>query len=374
MSRPGKGARLWLRPARRDDAGRISRASVWIIKDGGQQISTGCSEGERATAERRLADHIAAKYQPVRRERDLSEILIADVINIYLQDVVPGQASPKKAAERADRLLDFFGARTLSEITGALCRSYVLSREGQGRSNKGKGGGAKRDLEDLRAAINHHQAEGLHRGVVRVVLPERGESRKRWLERDEAARLLWICWKTREVQEGVETRKYPLRHLCRFLILGLYTGSRPGAILTASWEQGPGRSWIDLGKKRFYRLAEGRVATNKRQPPVTLAPRLLAHLERWHRKDGGRGFVVTFAGEPVLSTKTALGRACALAGLESVSAYTLRHTAATWLVNKGIGSWDVAHFLGTSPEVVERNYGHMHPDYLKAASEAIGRK
>ena len=85
------------------------------------------------------------------------------------------QARPDKAAERAGRLLEFFGHRTLDEITGALCREYVSSRDGMGRATKkdggkrGSGGGARRDLEDLRAAIGHHHREGLHREDVRVV-------------------------------------------------------------------------------------------------------------------------------------------------------------------------------------------------------------
>lgn len=201
MPRHAKGARLWLRPATRDPSGRIVEASRWLIKDSGRQFSTGCGEGDREEAERRLAAHIAAKYAPARREHDLSEIRLADVINIYLADVAPGQAKPERAAERAERLLDFFGSMTLDQINGAKCREYSASRIGKGRSNKGKGGGAKRDLEDLRAAINHHQAEGLHRGTVRVVLPERGQARQRWLTRDEAAHLLWTCWRTREIQE-----------------------------------------------------------------------------------------------------------------------------------------------------------------------------
>ena len=46
--------------------------------------------------------------------------------------------------------------------------------------------------------------------------------------------------------------------------------------------------------------------TDKRQPPVTLSPRLLAHLKRWHNADKGVGFVVRFAGLPVASIKTAM--------------------------------------------------------------------
>jgi hypothetical protein len=83
------------------------------------------------------------------------------------------------------------------------------------------------------------------------------------------------------MQEGRETDKRPLRHLCRFLILGIYTGSRPGAVLNASWTRGPGLSWIDMERGVFHRHADGAVATQKRQPTVRLAPGLLAHLRRW---------------------------------------------------------------------------------------------
>jgi integrase len=301
------------------------------------------------------------------------------VINIYLSDVVPDQARPIKATERAERLLDFFGLKTLADINGPLCRAYVQWREGKGRSNMGTGGGAKRDLEDLRAAINHHAKEGLHRGLVRVPLPPRGKARQRWLTRSEAARLLWACWTAREHQKGIPTDKRPLHHLCRALLLGIYTGSRPGACLTASWERGEGRSWIDLDGARFHRLAEGSVETDKRQPPVKIAPRLLAHLKRWSRIDKGRGYVVRFGKsggtEPLGSLKTAIARACDLAGLEgNVTAYALRHTAASWLVAKGLPTRQVAEFLGTSETMIDRYYAHHAPDFQDAAADAIGKK
>ncbi|MFO1123982.1 MAG: hypothetical protein U1E25_00950 [Methylocystis sp.] len=124
------------------------------------------------------------------------------------------------------------------------------------------------------------------------MLPEKGKARQRWLTRDEAAKLLWTCWRTREVQEGVTTDKRPLRHLCRFLILGLYSGSRPGAILNATWDRGPGRSHIDIERGLFHRHAEGKAETTKRQPSVKLAPRLKAQLARWRRLDDERGHVV----------------------------------------------------------------------------------
>jgi integrase len=154
-----------------------------------------------------------------------------------------------------------------------------------------------------------------------------------------------------------------LRHLCRFLLLGVYTGSRPGAVLNASWECGPGLSWIDTDRGVFHRYAEGERETDKRQPTVRLAPGLLVHLRRWKRLDKWRG------------VKTALARACKLAGIEGgVTAYTLRHTAASWLVSKGLPTRKVADFLGTSDGMILAHYGHLAPDYQDEAALAIGRK
>lgn len=257
MPRQSKGIQLWLRPARqREDKG--AEHAVWVIKDAGHQHSTGFGMGEHREAEAALADYIASKYSPARRERDIGEIPMADVISIYLADVAPNQARPEKAAERCGRLLEFFGERTLDAVTGSTCRAYTEWR--------GSNGGARRDLQDLAAAIGHHAKEGLHRSTVRVALPPRGQARQRWLTRDEVARLLWTCWRNREVQEGKPTDKRPLRHLARALLIGVYTGSRPGAILNASWRQGSGLSWVDTVNGVFHRHAEGEAATTKRQP------------------------------------------------------------------------------------------------------------
>jgi integrase len=373
LSRPGKGARLYLRAARAR-AGRDSvTPATWCIRDGSREISLGLGAREREEAERSLALYIGQKYEPERRERPLAEIRIADVIAIYLADVAPGQARPEKAGERAERLLAFFGAMTLEQVTGAECRRYAAWREGKGRSNKGTGGGARRDLQDLAAAINHHHKEGLHREVVRVVLPPAGAPRERWLTRAEVARLVWTCLTTRETQEGAKTGKRPLAHLARFILLGVYTGSRPGAILGLSWDRSPGRGRVDIERGLIYRRAAEARETTKRQPPVPIAPELLRLLRRWGRQDGSRGPVVRFAGKPVQSVKTALGRAAKLAGLgKGVTPYALRHSAASWMVQNGVPTFQVAEVLGTSEAMVERHYGHLAPDHLRAAVAAIG--
>jgi integrase len=102
---------------------------------------------------------------------------------------------------------------------------------------------------------------------------------------------------------------------------------------------------------------------------------LLAHLRRWRRLDNDRGYVVTHDGQPIkTSVKTALGRACKLAGLEGgVMAYTMRHSCASWLVSEGLPTRLVADFLGTSEKMIIDHYGHLAPDYQEEAALAIGR-
>ena len=376
MPRSSKGARLHLRAARRDAAGNITHHATWIIRDSGRDVFTGCAANEVAKAEQRLEQYIAEKYAPQRKMQDIESIAIADVLSIFIDDRREAQVNKKQFDRRMARLNAWWGAKMLIAVTGEQCRAYQAAR--------GNRGGARRDLEDLRAAINHHAKEGLHRGIVRITLPRRGVSRDRWLTRPEAAKLIWACWRARELQKRhrgadkgktLPTDKRPLRHLARFILIGLYTGTRAGAIASASPIGAIGRSFVDLDRGIFYRLAQGRQKTNKRQPPVPMPPRLLAHMRRW--KDCGlitRHFV-EFNGEPVLSVKTAFKHAVKLAKLSGkVSPHTLRHTAATWLMQSGTDVWQAAGYLGMSVETLLKVYGHQHPDHLKEAVQGITRK
>ena len=373
MPRKAKGARLWLRPAREDVSG--SHAASWVILDRSKHIATGCAAHEIARAEECLARYIAQKHAPVRKRLDIEEILIADVLAIYVEDRNLTQSEGAIGLfARLERLNEFWGDKTLAYVNGESCREYARRR--------GSDGTARRDLEDLRAAINHHAKEGYHRGIVRVTLPKKGRARDRWLTRSEVAELLWTCWRARETQtihrgprkgEQLVTDKRPLQHLARFILVGVYTGTRAAAITSASIKRGEGRSHIDLANGIFYRLAEGKSETKKRQPPVPLPRRLLAHLRRWRDKGIVRDFVVEWNGEPVQSVKTAFESASTTAGLSGrVTPHTLRHTAATWLMQAGVDRWEAAGFLGMSVDLLERVYGHHHPQHLRTAANAIG--
>jgi len=346
MPRRAKGTRLWLRPEERDEGGALRLRAVWVIRDGPRKISTGCAPQDRAGAERRLGEYLADRHEPSRtRGRHPSEILIADVLAIYLTDVAPRHSREEETKQRVLTLDAWWADRTLADVSGATCRAYVAHRTSQARrSSKPETTGrparivtaaaARRELEDLRAAINHHRREGLCSEVVSVVLPPRGLSREKWLTRTEAARLLWAAWRAKQVMFGKATRRAVGQHIARFILIGLYTGTRSSAICGAALISTIGRGHVDLDRGVFYRRAIGRGETKKRQPPVRLPLRLLLGPE--------------------------------------VTPHTLRRTAATWLMQAGVDLWQAAGFLGMTVEQLERTYGHHHPDYQEQAVAALG--
>ncbi len=248
-----------------------------------------------------------------------------------------------------------------------------------------------RDMDILQCSRMSIGQEAARRELIVEIEPSEiirvhsvGQPRDRWLTRSEAAKLIWTCWRYRERQKAsrhpeddvkMPTAKRPLRHLSRFILIGIYSGTRAGAIASASPMPAVGRSYVDLERGRYYRQKQGVAKTNKRQPTVPIPSRLLAHLRRWHRIDPEAKHFVEFNGKPVASVKTAFKSAVKLAKLgPGISPHTLRHTAATWLMQRGADPWQAAGYLGMSLEVLLNTYGHHHPDYLSDAVEKIAKR
>jgi integrase len=339
MPARSKGTRLYLRPA------GDKRAATWVILDGSKRVGTGLAPLEREAAEGRLAEYIAEKHRPD-RERGLNPaaIPVADVLSVYLTDAAERVSDTSKLAWRIEALARFFGTKTLADINGPLCRSYAAQR--------GSPANARRELEDLRAAINHHRREGLHDRIVEVVLPPKAPARERGLTRSEAARLIRAAWRYREPYRGEATAKRPRQHIARFILTALYTGSRSAAVCGAALRPTEGRGHVDLAEGIFYRKAIGKAETNKRQPTVRLPDRLLAHMRRWRAKGISKHSVIEYEGRAVASVKKAFRHVAADAGLVGVSPHTLRHTAVSWAMQNGADPYHVGGFFGLSPQMI----------------------
>jgi integrase len=228
------------------------------------------------------------------------------------------------------------------DVTARACRAYASTRSTAA---------ARRDLETLRAAIGYWNREyGPLALVPTVVLPHKPEPRERWLTRGEAARLLWAARHK--------------AHLARFILLGLYTGSRSGTLLSLEWK------WLDLNQGVMLRRAPGEPESKKRTPPVRLGSRILSHLRRWRRRDNlFCPYVCHYDGQRVRKLRRSWDTAVEKAGLGAdVIPHTLRHTRATWLMQAGIDPWEAAGHLGMSLEMLSRVYGKHSPEFQRRAA------
>src|ERR1700730_8709502 len=105
MSRPSKGARLWPRPAKRNPDGTLRERAVWVIRDVRRKVSAGCAPEDVEGANRELGEYLARKYQPNRgRKRSPDQILIPDVLMIYLTDIAPRRAREAEIKQRISSL------------------------------------------------------------------------------------------------------------------------------------------------------------------------------------------------------------------------------------------------------------------------------
>lgn len=370
MPRKSKGARLWLRPERRDASGKISQFAAWFVLDGTRQHGTGlgvsASERERETA---LKEYIAEKHTEVAStgSRDPSQILIVDVLAKYTRDKLP----PYETRLRIKALHKFWcSARInlLSQVNGDRCREYAGARTP---------GAARRELEDFRAAINHHRREGLHDKIVSVVLPGKPEPNEDYLSRDEAAALIRSAWRYREKQNLRATNRETRKHVARFMVVARHMGSRAGVICEASIEpkRPDDRAWIDLRTGMLYGLPKGHKQSKKRRQLVRVPLPLLAHLRRW--RAAGQCYAVEWNGEPIAKVRKAHDAtvaACEKVLGRHVSPHIWRHTVATWLMQSGGDPFKIAGFLAMSLATLLRVYGHHHPDHSADVHETMRKR
>lgn len=367
MPRPSKGARPWF----------DRTTGYWFIRDGSVKRSTGCRFEEREGAEKALREYLETKYEPPTDSRP-SRLLVADVLTYYAREIAPGQKS-QTTSYSIERLLSWWGGKALSEVKRSTCQDYVTARMRQPirqakiakKPKLVSQETARRELTVLRAAINAYHAETPLDALPVVTLPKASQSRPDWLRRDEAARLLRA---TRHMDD-----KDAARALKRFILVGLYTGTRSGALRRLGWLPNTLGGHIDMRAGVIHRRGDGEAETKKRRPPVRVPDRLNGFLRRWRTEDMERDtpipFLIHFRGKPVEKQRKSWAAARDMAGLpKKITPHILRHTAATWLMQTGPDIWDAANYLGMSVKMLEDVYGHAHPDFQHAIASKVGRK
>lgn len=386
MSRQAKGPRLYLRKGRTDARTGKAIPDRWFIRDGTRELSTDCGVERVGDAEKKLAEYIADKWSKPRGESDPGRVLVAEVLALYSRERGPSlKADPATMKGFVEHLVAWWGESTLSDVRRSTCNAYVKHRTGQDirHGNTGRKVSdqtARRELELLSAAIGHYDKEYHLTRRPAVVLPEKAESSREALTRSEAALLLWASmgWAKegdRWARPSTCARTNRL-HLRRFILIGLYTGSRAKVMKRLHWTESLTDPWVDLDAGIIYRRGRGETESRtKRRPLVKLPGRLLAHMRRWKAIDekAGHATVLHFGGGPVGSIRTGFGGCVESAGIRSdVTPHWLRHTAATWLMEASVDTWQAAGYLGMTPQTLEKHYGHHRPDHQSAARKALG--
>ena len=352
MPRAAKGVRLYWR----EDHGKF-----YIRDTGRPDRSTGTSD--RREAEKRLAEYIAGRDIPT-GPRYPDRITVSEVLDIYGREHAVTTAAPERIAYAIEALVRFWGELPLSSVKKETCRRYQRSRVKtlkDGTERPVSDGTVRRELGVLQAAINYCMAEGYVINAPGVTLPDRPPARDRWLTREEAARLLWSAWRSPRA-----------KHLARFILIALYTGTRKDAILRLGFMRNTAGGWIDVDSGMIYRRGTEERETAKRRPPLRMPDRLAAHCRRWRKS--GDVWAVNFRGQRVADIQTAFEHACDRAGLLDVSPHTLKHTAITWAMMQGMPLDAASQYFGTSRETILRTYWHHHPDYDKQAAQVMNSK
>lgn len=424
MPRPRKGARLYLRKGRIDRRTGRPLPDVWCIVDGPREVSTGLPSDCLEQAESALAAYIAEKYAPeaaavdaadlAASRGDPNQVLIAEVLALYAAERAPELATEAKTMKGFIKKLAAFwceeGRKYVADVKRSTCKEYVTWRTAQDHGaytvnpsgRKVSDQTARRELEVLSAAIGYWDEE--HKLKVRPIvwLPEKAETNRDALTRSQAAALLWAAMGWQRQKDGSwkrlpKTTRTNRLHIRRFLLIGYYSGNRPGVTPKLLWEESATNAWADVEVGMIYRRGrQEKDHKTKRRPVVKLSDRLLAHMRRWREMDkalekrrreeelkatGKTDFqlvsVVHFGGKPIKGRiRTAFEGCVADAGLaEEISPHWLRHTAATWLMEGGADLWEAASYLGMTTVTLEKHYGHHRPDFQSGARRAIsGRR
>jgi integrase len=296
----------------------------------------------RAGAEQGLADFIAGLSRPQAAPGDT----VAQVLTNYLANrrerAKPGAERLSWAHKPLTRLI---GSRHAGALTEPDFVAYAAARQADGVAPST----TRTELQALRAALRWHLGDR----APKVAMPDRPDARDRWLTRAEAERLLAACER---------------RHLRLFVLLGLHTAARAGAILALTWDR------VDLERRRIDYREPGRTATRKRRVPVPINDVLLPELVAAKAR-AETAHVIEWAGGSVGRVNHGLRDTAARAGVPGVTPHVLRHTAATWMAQAGVPLWQVAGFLGHSDaRMVADTYAHHSPEHLEEGARALAGK
>jgi integrase len=311
---------------------------VWSEGRASRRVSTG-------TSDRKEAEGALAKFEALRAQPP-DTFDVNSIINGYLADRKTVVRAYVNLVYSLTPIREHFGLLHPRLINRALVRAYIAKRRHAERAN----GTIDKELRQLRAALAWAVKENWIERAPYIDTPGGGAPRQRWLTRAEAEKL-------------IAAAEEP--HVRLFILLGLHTGARCGAILDLTWD----RVDLDRGLVIFPPVASN---SRKRSSVVPMNATLHSALAE-ACEQALTDWVIEFRGRPVGRVTKGFTRAVRRAGITQCTIHDLRRTCASWLVQEGASFAQVAAYLGDTEEVIRRHYGMFAPDWLRAAAESLDR-
>jgi integrase len=340
-----------------------------------RERSTGTRDGIKA--QEALTDFLCENRESrSTRARPPYRVTVKEVLNSY-HSHLHSQGRGDRAYYSMVHLLAFWEDSCIDSITPERILRYVsenirkgdtknkitedannkpIKKIGRSRST------IRRELTDLRSAVNFAIHEHVVQSVVFPKLPSESPPRKRLLTHCEFIALL------------SEAKKEPraVIALTLFLFIAFYTGARSGAIMGLRWQD------VDFDQNTIdYRVPDdGGLEVNRKPRALTpMASPLRQHLlERYNAYEEVPEFVFQQNMSPksrvrsVAKSFRSIAKRC---GFKGVVPHTLRHSCVSNLRNKGVLPHVVKDFLAMSEATQNKIYNHTDPKLVQAAAACL---
>ncbi len=316
----------------------------WFEGGRSRRVSTRASSHDEAEA-------FLAAFRLAGAEEPLADLTVPQVLDWYWESHAKGLMRPDGPHLSMRYLKPFFGATGALSLTLDMQEDYRDHRRERGAGDES----IRRDLSTLSAALKRAVKRKRIAFCPPIFTMTPSPARERWLTRDEVAKLFGALRGKRQ------------RHVLLFARLALYTSARTGAVLDLTWD----RVNFDAGLIDFRK--PGRRVTKKRRTVAPMTRKLRRMLAHAHRHREGT-HVITWGGERIERVAKACIAAAERAGIDGFSPHVLRHTFASWAVQKGIPIYTVGKALGQSVASTTERYAKLAPDDVRDAMERAGRK
>lgn len=313
------------------------RGNTWhasFTTPGGKRIRQSSKTSDKAKAQEFL-DRLKAEYWRVQQVGDKPTMSWREAVVRYMRE---SANKSKKDDISLFRILDEY----LSEISLHQIDNHIIQKIINGRSKDNVSNATiNKSLEKVRAILNLAKDDWkVLCDPPKIRLLPVAKKRVRWLTQSEALRLL---------------KELP-SHLAFMAEFSLETGLRKTNVIELEWSQ------IDLGR-RVLTIEVDQVLKSTSAFSIPLSDKAVEIINAQFGKN--RKYVFTYNGNPVTEVNTkAWAKALKRAGITNFRWHDLRHTWATWHVQKGtplhilqeLGNWN-------SFEMVKR-YAHFSVEHL----------